>query len=99
MSNGIERNHNLWSGFYLLTQMLSEKIMVHSMFLQGRVDMVEYLVRTAAVLELDLNHVDHDGANVLFYCAASGRLNLLRLLLKVILIDSKDKWSHCLYLS
>ena len=54
--------------------------------LQGRVDMVEYLVRTAAVLELDLNHVDHDGANVLFYCAASGRLNLLRLLLKVIFI-------------
>ena len=48
--------------------------------------MVEYLVRTAAVLELDLNHVDHDGANVLFYCAASGRLNLLRLLLKVIFI-------------
>ena len=47
--------------------------------------MVEYLVRTAAVLELDLNHVDHDGANVLFYCAASGRLNLLRLLLKVII--------------
>ena len=48
--------------------------------------MVEYLVRTAAVLELDLNHVDHDGANVLFYCAASGRLNLLRLLLKVFFI-------------
>ena len=45
--------------------------------------MVEYLVRTAAVLELDLNHVDQDGANALFYCAASGRLNLLRLLLKV----------------
>ena len=62
--------------------------MLHSMFLQGRVDMVEYLVRTAAVLEMDLNHVDHDGANVLFYCAASGRLNLLRLLLKVIFIDS-----------
>ena len=53
--------------------------------------MVEYLVRTAAVLELDLNHVDHDGANVLFYCAASGRLNLLRLLLKVHLISSDQK--------
>ena len=53
---------------------------------KGRVDMVEYLVRTAAVLELDLNHTDQDGANVLFYCAASGRLNLLRLLLKVHLL-------------
>ena len=61
--------------------------------LQGRVDMVEYLVRTAAVLELDLNHVDHDGANVLFYCAASGRLNLLRLLLKVIFIPQLNLWT------
>ena len=48
---------------------------------KGKREMVECLTKMAATLDLDLNHRDRDGANVLFYCVAGGHLNLLKFLL------------------
>ncbi len=48
---------------------------------KGRQEMVEYLVKMASTLDLDLNHRDKDGANVLFYSVAGGHLSLLKFLL------------------
>ena len=50
---------------------------------KGKREMVEYLVRMSNNVDLDLHHCDKDGANVLFYCAGGGHVQLLRMLLKV----------------
>ena len=61
---------------------------------KGKTDMVEYLVKMAATLDLDINYKDKYGANVLFYCVAGGHINLLKFLLNAgchVDVDSQSR--------
>ena len=61
---------------------------------KGKREMVEYLVRMSSSIDLNLHHVDKDGANVLFYCAGGGHVQLLRMLLKAGCKVQNDKFNR-----
>ena len=48
---------------------------------KNRPDFVHFLVNGAGGLTVDVNQVDKEGNNVLFYAAAGGNLGLLKMLI------------------